>query len=205
VAVVVGGAVRTYSHSGMRAISERGNGMDLVWEVEYQRAAPGVRVDVVSAIGGAGAGSMSGITVDPTVVALACAAFTHRFWVHMTTDMKGKITGLNVLPDGSLPPWTPAPVSAGLGIASIALEPPVSEQWPDVVVEFADGQRAADMSKQGFVEPIVRAGLVSGEGVFDLELVGGTIHRVRLTHELQRRAITDLRSPVGATANQTAS
>ena len=167
--------------------------MDLVWDVDYQQASQGVRVRVISTIAVDEAKYLEGFTADPAIVALACTAFTHRLWVHMTINLDGqRITAMNVLPDCSLAPLPPGTAKEGaVSVEWLRLVQSDFGQWPEVEVHFADGQHAMDKSKKGFIEPIVRAGLISGEGVFDLDLQGDTIRRVRVTYGRQENSATD--------------
>jgi len=170
--------------------------MHLVWEIEYQAHSGRAQVHAVSRV----VGPVSGSTDDPTIVALACCAFTYRFWVQMLTDREGRIIVLNVLPDCSLLPWTPAPATDGLAVSWLRLTHRVAGQWPDLEVGFADGRTAIDQSGVGLVEPIVRAGLTSGEGVYDLVVADSAIHGIRLMHEAQTSSAGDPRASSGAAA-----
>jgi hypothetical protein len=122
----------------------------------------------------------------------------------MLTDREGSITTLNLLPECSLPPWTPAAAPAALGVSWLRVSQRVPGQWADLEVEFADGRRAIDESGAGLVEPIVRAGLTSGEGVFDLDVADNAIRGVRLMHEAQTNSNGDPREPTGAFVKRSA-
>lgn len=161
--------------------------MDLVWKLEYQKANGDISIEVVSVTADGPVDILTARTKDASIVALAATAFAHYFWVQVILENAGStIATLNILPDLTQLQFPPqaVPNEGAEAVDSMTVLPPGSNgAWPSLEVAFTASGNAIDRSGAGFVEPIVRAGLISGEGVYGVFLSkAGEIERLHVQH-----------------------